>query len=108
MALAAEAAHLGVWELNTGTISYGCRRRRGELFQFKRAQHVTYRQFRGRAHPQDLATRDARDRRRSKEADDEKNIVIYFLMDIAWLPAWLVASSIKTAIRRACPASRWM
>lgn len=58
-ALAAEAAHLGVWEMNTETnamwLSEGAR----DLFQFEPGCPVTYELFQSRIHPEDRARRDA-------------------------------------------------
>jgi molybdenum ABC transporter molybdate-binding protein len=57
--LAAEAAHLGVWELNTITNELWMSDKARELFQFPLEGPVTYTELQGRAHPEDRAMRDA-------------------------------------------------
>jgi PAS domain S-box-containing protein len=56
--LAARAAHLGVWEMDTTTneiwMSDGAR----SLFQFEPGMHITYATFQDRVHPEDRAFRD--------------------------------------------------
>lgn len=63
VALAAEAAHLGVWERDLANNNFWISDKARELFQFDSSEPVTYKQFRERAHPEDLASSDlARDR----------------------------------------------
>ena len=63
VALATEAAHLGVWERDLANNNFWLSDKARELFQFDPSEPVTYRQFRERAHPEDLAASDlARDR----------------------------------------------
>jgi PAS domain S-box-containing protein len=57
--LAAEAAHLGVWELNTITNELWLSDKARKLFQFPLEGPVTYTELQGRAHPEDRAMRDA-------------------------------------------------
>jgi PAS domain S-box-containing protein len=60
--LAAEAAHLGVWERDLANNNFWLSDKARELYQFDPSEPVTYRQFRERAHPEDLASSDlARD-----------------------------------------------
>jgi PAS domain S-box-containing protein len=57
--LAAEAAHLGVWELNTVTNELWISDKALELFQFPFEGMVTYAAFKDRAHPEAWLMRDA-------------------------------------------------
>jgi len=59
VSLAAEAAHLGIWELDntTGTVWMSDRAR--ELFQFDSGANVSYASFQSRLHPDDRARHDA-------------------------------------------------
>ena len=60
--LAAEAAHLGVWERDLTNGSFWISDKTRELFQFDPSERVTYAMFRARAHPEDVASSDlARD-----------------------------------------------
>lgn len=59
VALAAEVAHLGVWELNTVTNELWMSDKARELFQFPIEAPVTYTELQDRAHPEDRAMRDA-------------------------------------------------
>lgn len=62
IALAAEAAHLGVWERDLVNDRFWISDKLRELFQFDPSEAVTYAQFRARAHPEDIASSDfARD-----------------------------------------------
>jgi PAS domain S-box-containing protein len=58
VALAAEAAHLGVWELNTETNELWVSDKARELFQFG-SEPISLAEFCGRAHPEDRAIPDA-------------------------------------------------
>jgi PAS domain S-box-containing protein len=58
VALAAEAAHLGVWELNIATNRIWISDKIRELFQFPPGDEITYSEFQKRVHPDDRATRD--------------------------------------------------
>jgi PAS domain S-box-containing protein len=57
--LAAEAAHLGVWELDTRTNGFWMSDQARSLFQFEPGTQVSYAMFRERVHPEDRALRDA-------------------------------------------------
>jgi len=57
--LAAEAAHLGVWELDTRTNELWISDKARELFQFDRDARVTYQMMQERVHPEDRALRDS-------------------------------------------------
>jgi two-component system sensor kinase FixL len=57
--LAAEAAHLGVWELNTVTSELWISDKARELFQFPLVGPVSYAAFQDRAYPEDRAIPDA-------------------------------------------------
>jgi PAS domain S-box-containing protein len=57
--LAAEAAQLGVWELDTATGELWISDKARELFQFEPDEKVTYAEFQRRVHPEDRARRDA-------------------------------------------------
>jgi PAS domain S-box-containing protein len=57
--LAAEAAHLGVWELNTKTNELWMSDKARELFQFGRDALISYKEFQDRIHPEDRALRDS-------------------------------------------------
>ena len=59
VALAAEAAHLGVWELDTATNELWISDKVRELFQFDGKEEVTYAMFQARVHPEDRVARDA-------------------------------------------------
>ena len=58
VALAAEAAHLGVWEFDTVTERIWMSDKVRQLFQFPPVDEVTYSEFQKRVHPDDRATRD--------------------------------------------------
>ena len=58
VALAAEAAHLGVWELNTKTNEVWVSDKVRELYQFQPGTSITYEEFQGRIHEEDRALRD--------------------------------------------------
>ena len=58
VALAAEAAQLGAWELDTATNDVWVSDKVCELFQFKPREHVSCAEFQERVHPQDRAVRD--------------------------------------------------
>ena len=58
VALAAEAAHLGVWELNTKTNEVWVSDKVRELFQFQPGTSITYEEFQDRIHGEDRALRD--------------------------------------------------
>ena len=58
VALAAEAAHLGVWELDTITDRIWVSDKIRELFQFPGEDEITYSEFQKRLHPEDRAARD--------------------------------------------------
>ena len=57
VALAAEAAHLGVWELNTKTNEVWVSDKVRELYQFQPGTSITYEEFQGRIHEEDRALR---------------------------------------------------
>lgn len=57
--LAAEAAHLGVWELNTKTNELWISDNVRELFQFEPGTSITYQRFQEQIHPEDRALRDS-------------------------------------------------
>ena len=59
VALAAEAAQLGAWELDTATNDVWVSDKVCELFQFKPGEHVSYAEFQERVHLQDRTGRDA-------------------------------------------------
>ena len=59
VALAADAAHLGVWELNTTTNELWMSDSARDLFQFDRGTRVDYTAFQARVHPGDRESRDA-------------------------------------------------
>jgi PAS domain S-box-containing protein len=59
VSLAAEAAHLGVWELNTETNEVWISDKARELFQLDPKDSVTFQTFQGRVHPDDRPMRDA-------------------------------------------------
>jgi len=58
VALATEAAHLGVWERDLANNNFWISDKARELFQFDPSEPVTYTQFRERAHPEDLISSD--------------------------------------------------
>jgi two-component system sensor kinase FixL len=58
VSLAAEAAHLGVWELDCKTRQLWVSDKVCELFQFSPGQTVTYEEFQQRVHPDDRAQRE--------------------------------------------------
>ena len=57
--LAADAAHLGVWELNTETSELWMSDKAREIFQFDRKEPITFERFQDRVHSEDRAMRDA-------------------------------------------------
>lgn len=57
--LAAEAAHLGVWELNTKTSDLWMSDQGRDLFQFSPETSISYKDFQDRVHPEDRALRDS-------------------------------------------------
>jgi PAS domain S-box-containing protein len=63
IALAAEAAHLGAWELNTETNELWMSDKAREIFQFDRSESITFEAFQDRVHPEDRAMHDAAFRR---------------------------------------------
>ena len=58
VALATEAAHLGVWELNIATNRIWISDKVRELFQFPQKDEITHAEFEKRVHPDDRAARD--------------------------------------------------
>ncbi len=58
VALATEAAHLGVWERDLANNNFWISDKARELFQFDPSEPVTYTQFRERTHPEDLISSD--------------------------------------------------
>ena len=58
VALAAEAAHLGVWELDAATNELWVSDKVRELFRFEGKEEVTYAMFQARVHPEDRVARD--------------------------------------------------
>jgi PAS domain S-box-containing protein len=58
VALAAEAAHLGVWEFDTTTDRIWISDKVRQLFQFPPDDEITYSEFQKRVHPDDRAARD--------------------------------------------------
>src|SRR5262249_12736155 len=63
VALAAEAAHLGVWELNTKTNEIWFSDKARELFQLGPKTAADYKLFQDRVHPEDRGLRDSAIRR---------------------------------------------
>ncbi len=61
--LAAEAAHLGVWELNTTTDELWMSDNARDLFCFDRTAPMSYGAYQDRVHPEDRALRDSAVRR---------------------------------------------
>jgi PAS domain S-box-containing protein len=59
IALAAEAAHLGVWELNLATNELWISEKVRDLFQIAPGTDIDYAAFHGRVHPDDQAMRDS-------------------------------------------------
>ena len=59
VALAAEAAQLGVWELNVATNRVWVSEKIREIFQLDSGDEITYEQFQERVHPDDRAAREA-------------------------------------------------
>jgi two-component system sensor kinase FixL len=59
VALAAETAHLGVWELNTITGEIWMSGKARNLFQFEPTAHVNHATMQERVHPEDRVLRDA-------------------------------------------------
>ena len=59
VALAAEAAHLGVWELDTVTNELWISDKVRELFQFDGEEEITYAMLQARVHPEDRVAQDA-------------------------------------------------
>ena len=58
VALATEAAHLGVWELNIATNRIWISDKVRELFEFPQQDEISYDEFEQRVHPADRAARD--------------------------------------------------
>jgi PAS domain S-box-containing protein len=58
VALAAEAAQLGVWEFDTATERIWVSDKVRQLFQFSPGDEITYSEFQKRVHPDDRAARD--------------------------------------------------
>src|SRR5215831_16587803 len=58
VALATEAAHLGVWELNIATNQIWISDKVRELFQLPQQDEISYVEFEQRVHPADRAARD--------------------------------------------------
>ena len=58
VALAAEAAHLGVWEFDTITDRIWISDKVREIFQFPEDDEISYSEFQERIHPDDRAARD--------------------------------------------------
>jgi len=58
VALAAEAAHLGVWEFDTITDQIWVSDKVREIFQFPEGDEISYSEFQKRVHPDDRAARD--------------------------------------------------
>jgi PAS domain S-box-containing protein len=58
VALAAEAAHLGIWEFDTATERIWISDKVRQLFQFPPDDEITYSEFQKRVHPDDRAARD--------------------------------------------------
>ena len=63
VALAADAAQLGVWEFDTATERVWISDKIRELFQFPAEDEINYREFQMRVHPDDRAARDQAMRR---------------------------------------------
>lgn len=59
VSLAAEAVHLGIWELDNTTGAVWMSDRARELFQFDPEANVSYTSFQSRLHPDDRARHDA-------------------------------------------------
>jgi len=59
VALAAEAAQLGAWELNVATNQVWVSEKIREIFQLDSGGEITYEQFQERVHPDDRAAREA-------------------------------------------------
>jgi PAS domain S-box-containing protein len=57
--LAAEAAHVGVWELNMKTNELWMSDKARELFGFAPEELITHKKFQDRVHPEDRALRDS-------------------------------------------------
>jgi two-component system sensor kinase FixL len=57
--LAAEAAHLGAWELNTKTGELWMSDKARDLFQFSPETSISYKDFQDRVHPEDRTLRDS-------------------------------------------------
>jgi PAS domain S-box-containing protein len=70
VALAAETAHLGVWELDAVTKDLWLSDKVRKIFQFKPGQQVSYEEFQTRIHPEDREWRDAAIRRAIEERHD--------------------------------------
>lgn len=58
VALAAEAAHLGVWEFDIIADRIWISDKVREIFQFPEDDHISHNEFQKRVHPDDRATRD--------------------------------------------------
>ncbi|MGC2627499.1 MAG: PAS domain-containing protein, partial [Candidatus Udaeobacter sp.] len=63
VALAAEAAHVGVWEVDTVTNELWVSDKVREIFHFDPEEEITYAMFQARVHPEDRSMRDAAVRR---------------------------------------------
>ena len=61
VALAAEAAHVGVWEVDTVTNELWVSDKVRELYHFDPKEEITYAMFQARVHPEDRPMRDAAD-----------------------------------------------
>ena len=59
IALATEAAHVGVWELDTITNELWISDKVRELFRFDHDEEITYPMFQARVHPEDRSMREA-------------------------------------------------
>ena len=59
VALAADAAHLGVWELDTRTNKLWVSDKVRQLLAFEPGVEITYADFQGRVHPEDRVAREA-------------------------------------------------
>ena len=58
VALATEAAHLGIWELDTATKTIWVSDKMRDLFQFPPEGEISYTDFEKRVHPDDREVRD--------------------------------------------------
>ena len=89
VALAAETARLGVWELETTTNEIWMSDKTLELFQFNGAGQVGYEEFQNRIHPDDRAQRDTAVKRAVDEQSDYEIEYRALLPDgtIRWIAA---------------------